>query len=182
MDSSFMSHSHPPVHPRQPTRHPAPHRAVKLRAPQWLDMGLVQMLSFGAAVLMACGVGYWLFDPAIDSLEDGVWLAFTTAATVGYGDIVPTSTTARVFSVIVVLLGFAILSMVTARIAAKMVGTQERRIEQEILHDLHAQVKLLRNELAEVKARLPQPVEGSAPPDAEPQPPHTPTQTLNSGH
>jgi voltage-gated potassium channel len=119
-------------------------------------MGLVQMLTFGALVLMACGVGYWMFDPAIDTLEDGVWLAFTTAATVGYGDIVPTSTTARVFSVIVVLLGFAILSMVTARIAAKMVGTQERRMEQEILQDLHAQVTLLRQELAEVKARLPE--------------------------
>ena len=143
-------------------------------------MGLVQMLTFGALVLVACGVGYWMFDPAIDTLEDGVWLAFTTAATVGYGDIVPTSTTARVFSVIVVLLGFAILSMVTARIAAKMVGSQERRIEQEILQDLHAQVKLLRNELAEVKARLPQPAEGSAPAVAEPHLPTQPTPPLNS--
>ncbi len=168
-----------------PSPHPSPqpHRKARLRAPQWLDMALVQMLAFGAVVLVACGVGYWMFDPAIESLEDGVWLAFTTAATVGYGDIVPTSTTARVFSVIVVLLGFAILSMVTARIAATMVGTQERRIEQEILHDLHAQVRLLRRELAEVKARLPEPAAMEAmqvrpaPRQAE-----TPPPPVSSGH
>jgi voltage-gated potassium channel len=147
MDSSFMSHSHQPVHPRQPTRHPAPHRAVKLRAPQWLDMGLVQMLSFGAAVLMACGVGYWLFDPAIDSLEDGVWLAFTTAATVGYGDIVPTTPAAKIFAVFVVLLGYAALSLVTAAIAAVWVESAEREVEREILHELHAEVKRLRADL-----------------------------------
>ncbi len=146
-------------------------------------MALVQMLAFGAVVLVACGVGYWMFDPAIESLEDGVWLAFTTAATVGYGDIVPTSTTARVFSVIVVLLGFAILSMVTARIAAKMVGTQERRIEQEILHDLHAQVRLLRRELAEVKARLPEPAAMEAMQvRPAPRPAETPPPPVSSGH
>ncbi len=174
--------------PQQP-HHPASrsHRKVRLGAPQWLDMALVQMLAFGALVLVACGVGYWVFDPAIETLEDGVWLAFTTAATVGYGDIVPTSTTARIFSVIVVLLGFAILSMVTARIAAKMVGTQERRIEQEILHDLHAEMKLLRNELAEVKARLPQASAHGAPPSHEaPRSPEVPSspvhQDLSSGH
>jgi voltage-gated potassium channel len=174
--------------PQQP-HHPASrsHRKVRLGAPQWLDMALVQMLAFGALVLVACGVGYWVFDPAIETLEDGVWLAFTTAATVGYGDIVPTSTTARIFSVIVVLLGFAILSMVTARIAAKMVGTQERRIEQEILHDLHAEMKLLRNELAEVKARLPQaPAHGAPPPHEAPRSPEvlaSPVHPdLSSGH
>jgi voltage-gated potassium channel len=168
-----------------PSPHPSPqpHRKARLRAPQWLDMALVQMLAFGAVVLVACGVGYWMFDPAIESLEDGVWLAFTTAATVGYGDIVPTSTTARVFSVIVVLLGFAILSMVTARIAAKMVGTQERRIEQEILHDLHAQVRLLRRELAEVKARLPEPAAMEAMQvRPAPRPAETPPPPVSSGH
>ncbi len=124
-----------------------------------------------------------MFEPAIESLEDGVWLAFTTAATVGYGDIVPTSTTARVFSVIVVLLGFAILSMVTARIAAKMVGTQERRIEQEILHDLHAQVRLLRRELAEVKARLPEPAAMEVMlVRPAPRPAETPPPPVSSGH
>ncbi len=168
-----------------PSPHPSPqpHRKARLRAPQWLDMALVQMLAFGAVVLVACGVGYWMFDPAIESLEDGVWLAFTTAATVGYGDIVPTSTTARIFSVIVVLLGFAILSMVTARIAAKMVGTQERRIEQEILHDLHAQVRLLRRELAEVKARLPEPAAMEAMQvRPAPRPAETPPPPVSSGH
>jgi voltage-gated potassium channel len=44
----------------------------------------------------------------------------TTAATVGYGDVavVPSTPTSRVFAVVVVLLGLAVLSLATASLAA----------------------------------------------------------------
>jgi voltage-gated potassium channel len=125
----------------------------RLSQPRYLGSGLVQVLVLAVAVLVACGVGYFALDPAVETLEDGLWLAFTTAATVGYGDVIPSSRTSRAFSVVVVLLGFAILSLVTASISAKLVGTQERRMERDILRDLHAQMRLLRQELAELKAQ-----------------------------
>jgi voltage-gated potassium channel len=84
-------------------------------------------------------------------LGDGLWLAFTTAATVGYGDIVPSTPASKIFAVFVVLLGFAVLSLVTASIAAMWVESHERRIEREILHDLHAQVRALRQDIAELR-------------------------------
>lgn len=123
----------------------------RLGHPRHLGSGLTQVLALAVVVLVACGVGYFALDPAVETLEDGLWLAFTTAATVGYGDVIPSSRISRVFSVIVVLLGFAILSLVTASISAKLVGNQERRMERDILRDLHAQMRMLRQELAALK-------------------------------
>jgi voltage-gated potassium channel len=53
-----------------------------------------------------------------------------------------------------VLLGFGVLSMITAAIAAALVGTQERRIEREILHDLHHELKSVRQELAALRREI----------------------------
>ena len=112
------------------------------------------LLMLAAATLVLCGVGFWWLEPRALSLEDGMWLAFTTAATVGYGDIVPTTSASKIFSVFVVLLGFGVLSLVTAAIAASWVETDERRIEREILHDLHKQLRSVRSEMALLRAAL----------------------------
>lgn len=107
-----------------------------------------------AAVLVACGAGYWWLEPTTPRLADGIWLAFVTATTVGYGDVVPTVTASRIFSVFVVLLGMGVLTLVTAAIAAHWVGSEERMIEREILRDLHAQVDLLRREIALLREQV----------------------------
>jgi voltage-gated potassium channel len=118
----------------------------------WVNRGsLVYLLLLASAVLCFCGVGFWALEPRAKTLGDGLWLAFTTAATVGYGDIVPTTQSSKIFAVFVVLLGYAVLSLVTAAIAAMWVETTERRIEQDILRDLHAQMGELRAEIAALR-------------------------------
>lgn len=117
--------------------------------------GVTYLLALAAAVLALCGVGFYWLDPKVHTVGDGLWLAFTTAATVGYGDMVPSTTASRIFSVFVVLLGFGVLSLVTASIAAMFVEGEERRIEREILRDLHHEVRTLRADLAELRAALP---------------------------
>lgn len=120
----------------------------------WLTRGgLAYLLLLALMVLAFCGVGFWALEPRAHSLGDGLWLAFTTAATVGYGDIVPTTAASKIFAVFVVLLGYAVLSLVTAAIAAMWVETTERRVEHEILHDLHAQLGALREELRLMRAQ-----------------------------
>ena len=106
------------------------------------------LLLLALAVLGSCGVGFWWLEPRAQTLGDGPWLAFTTAATVGYGDIVPTTPASKIFAVFVVLLGFAVLSLVTAAIAVMWVETQERRMKRDILHDLHRQMQGLRDDIA----------------------------------
>ena len=113
--------------------------------------GLSYLLVLAVGVLFLCGLGFWWLEPHVTSLGDGLWLAFTTAATVGYGDIVPSTTASKIFAVFVVLLGYGVLSLVTAAIAAVFVESQERRIEREILQEMHAELRQLRAEVASLR-------------------------------
>jgi voltage-gated potassium channel len=100
------------------------------------------------------GVGFWILEPRALTLSDGLWLAFTTAATVGYGDIVPSTHASRAFSVVVVLLGLAVLSLVTASVAAMFVETEERQVERDLMREigaLRAEVRHLHDELRGMK-------------------------------
>jgi voltage-gated potassium channel len=90
----------------------------KKRVRLMIRRGLMYSLLLALAILGLGGVGFWLIDPRIDNLGDGLWLAFTTAATVGYGDLIPHTPASRIFSVLVVLLGLAVLSLVTASLSA----------------------------------------------------------------
>ena len=116
--------------------------------------GLLYSLVLCLLILGLGGLGFWMLEPRAHTLSDGLWLAFTTAATVGYGDIVPSTHASRAFAVIVVLLGLAVLSLVTASVAAMFVETEERQIERDLMHEigaLRAEVRSLRDELRELK-------------------------------
>ena len=116
--------------------------------------GLVYSLVLCLLILGLGGVGFWILEPRAHSLNDGLWLAFTTAATVGYGDIVPSTHASRAFSVLVVLLGLAVLSLVTASVAAMFVETEERQIERDLMHEigsLRAELRSLREEVRQLK-------------------------------
>ncbi|MCB2017765.1 MAG: two pore domain potassium channel family protein [Hydrogenophaga sp.] len=112
--------------------------------------GLLYSLALCLLILLIGGLGFWWLEPGIDTLQDGLWLAFTTAATVGYGDLVPRTHVGRAFSVVVVLLGLAVLSLVTASLAAlfveREVEQEDRQIEQDLMREIRAlrrQVELL---------------------------------------
>ena len=113
---------------------------------------LLRQLMVAGVLLVGCGFVYWWIEPRAASLADGLWLAFVTASTVGYGDVIPSTTASKLFTVVVVLLGFAVLSLVTAAIAAALVGSQERLIEREILRDLHREIAAVRADLAALRA------------------------------
>lgn len=114
--------------------------------------GLLYSLALALVILGLGGLGFWLVEPGIHGLGDGLWLAFTTAATVGYGDIVPHTTAGRVLAVLVVLLGLGVLSLVTASVAALFVQTEERQIERELLHELAA----LRQQISDLQTHIDQ--------------------------
>lgn len=115
---------------------------------------LPYMLVVAGLVLGLCGVGYWWLEPTTPTLAEGLWLAFVTASTVGYGDYMPTTPAAKLFSVFVVMLGFGVLSLVTAAIATRWIETEERIIEREILRDVHRQMATLQHEIAALRADL----------------------------
>ena len=120
--------------------------------------GLIYSLVLCLLILGMGGVGFWILEPRALTLSDGLWLAFTTAATVGYGDIVPSTHASRAFSVLVVLLGLAVLSLVTASVAAMFVEAEERQVERDLMREigaLRAEVRHLHEELREMKTDRP---------------------------
>jgi voltage-gated potassium channel len=111
---------------------------------------LLQICTLAIFMLAIAGAGFYWLEPSVQTYGDGVWLAFTTGATVGYGDLVPTTPASRVFAAFIVLLGYALFSVVTASIAALLVGEDEKRMSREMHADmraLHREIKVLREEL-----------------------------------
>ena len=60
------------------------------------------------------------------SIGSGLWWAVQTITTVGYGDIVPTSLTGRLVAALVMLLGVAFLTIITASITSTFVSRARR--------------------------------------------------------
>lgn len=102
------------------------------------------------AALVLGGAGFYWLEPSTHSYDEGLWLAFTTAATVGYGDVVPTTAAAKIFAVVVVLFGYGVISVITARIAAFFVEEEDKKLRRE----MHADIKALREEIRHLQAKL----------------------------
>ena len=114
------------------------------------------------------GIGFCLIEPRARTLEDGLWLAFTTAATVGYGDLIPSTTASRAFAAVVVLLGLAVLSLVSTSVAAMFFETEERQMERDLMREighLRSELRSLASELSAlrglVRAAGPKPGSGA---------------------
>lgn len=112
---------------------------------------IVYLVGLGAGMLALAGGGFYWLEPTVHSYADGLWLAFESGATVGYGDILPTTPSSRLFAAFMVLLGYALMSLVTGAIAAAFVGEDEKRLRRE----LHEDIKRLRNEVEMLRAALP---------------------------
>lgn len=124
---------------------------VNLRIPQ---RSLAYSIALCAVIIGIGGIGFWILEPHALTLADGMWLAFTTAATVGYGDIVPSTPLTKAFAVFVVLLGFAVFSLVTAAVAATFVDAEERQIETTLLQEIrNLQHRLERIERTSLKIK-----------------------------
>ena len=137
-------------------------------APMLTGIAFLTMLGLG-------GLFFWL-DPAIKSFWDGLWLAFITGATVGYGDVVPTTAATRFIAVLTVLIGVALMTLFTANVVAFFIGGEETRMRENLQRDivtlrgqiaqlldaeelritleLHKEVRALREELAEMRTAL----------------------------
>lgn len=78
--------------------------------------------------LLAVGTGFLV--TIIDrkdfhSFGDGVWWAIVTLATVGYGDIVPTTPWGRLIGSVVIIVGVTFLSFLTATVTSLFVSTAQ---------------------------------------------------------
>jgi voltage-gated potassium channel len=137
-------------------------------APMLIGIAVLTMVVLGALF-------YWL-DPMIRTFGDGLWLAFITGATVGYGDVVPSTAATRLIAVLTVLIGVALMTLFTANVVAFFIGGDEARMRESLQRDivtlradieklldaeefrltleLHKEMRQLRQELAALRVEL----------------------------
>nr|WSZ97902.1 potassium channel family protein [Streptomyces sp. NBC_00857] len=90
------------------------------------------------AVVLVLLVGSWIIVPfeasapraTITSFPLALWWSIETATTVGYGDLYPVTAPGRVIASVVMLVGIAVFSIVTASIATWFVGGAAHDVRQ----------------------------------------------------
>lgn len=94
------------------------------------------------AVFFITGGGVLIagIDPAIKSPADGIWWAWVTVTTVGYGDVVPVSSTGRVFASLLIFTGITLVSLITANVSAYLLT---RSSEKNVRYEKHELRKLI---------------------------------------
>jgi len=102
-------------------------------------LGTTLMVSF--IIVILAGTLMAVIDPNIETPLDGIWWAWVTITTVGYGDLVPGSTAGRLFGAGLMLLGIGLFSMLTASFSAYLLSQQEDKISKQ---ELDNKLQLLR--------------------------------------
>ena len=98
-------------------------RATTPRGATVVIATVATVMTVGAGLLMTIVDG-----DNFPSIGAGLWWAVQTVTTVGYGDDVPTNLAGRLVAVLVMLLGIAFLTVITASITSTFV-TRLRREE-----------------------------------------------------
>jgi voltage-gated potassium channel len=118
------------------------------------NLGPTLMVSF--FIIMIAGYLIAGMDPNIETPADGIWWAWVTVTTVGYGDLVPTSTEGRIFGGLLILMGIGLFSMLTASFSAFFIANRSELREAETGHfqALNKQLERLNQRLDSLEKRL----------------------------
>ncbi|MFC6668837.1 ion channel [Marinobacterium aestuariivivens] len=110
-------------------------------------------LAIGFILLMIAGVLISGIDPAFESPIDGIWWAWVTVTTVGYGDLVPSTTEGRIFGALLILMGIGLFSMLTASFSALFIEQGEEALTRREQENLK-RIGHLENRLERIERQL----------------------------
>jgi voltage-gated potassium channel len=92
------------------------------------------LLSIGSLLIYAVfGVLYLgaEFSPPVHDLSSALYFSIVSMATVGYGDIVPRTVTARFFTTSIILLGIAVFATSISAVIGPVIGGSLKRLVKE---------------------------------------------------
>ncbi len=101
------------------------------------------------------GLVVWLLDRAeFENLTEAFWYILQTVTTVGYGDVTPVEPIGRLVGALVMLLGIASLSILTASITSSFIEARQKARRLEVDAAENARWARLDERLDELMARL----------------------------
>ncbi len=106
-------------------------------------------LGIALVVVIVSGILITRIEPAMGTIWDGIWWAWVTVFTVGYGDIAPRSPPGRLFGGLLILFGVGLISLLTANLAAFLIGSEVEKVEKE-----EKEADVLLKDVAERLARI----------------------------
>ncbi|MFC8077151.1 ion channel [Streptomyces sp. NPDC057307] len=114
-------------------------RRLHVKASLWAAVGVVLVMLIGSWIIVPCEAS--APRATITSFPLALWWSIETATTVGYGDLYPVTPAGRVIAAVVMLVGIAVFSIVTASLATWFVGSAARRARQVAEAVEHAEAR-----------------------------------------
>jgi voltage-gated potassium channel len=111
----------------------------------------------GATLVLALISGFVMTRVDKTNFPDfgiAVWWAIVTLATVGYGDVVPTTASGRVVGSLVILLGVTFLAFLTATVTSLFVSSDREAEKEREAAEREAKDQELRELLQRLEQRL----------------------------
>ena len=97
------------------------------------------------------GYLFYVSEPDVRDLGDGIWWALVTITTVGYGDITPLTTLGRVIASSLMLLGLGLIATITAIVSAKFI---QNFVDHHTNDDVLEKLDEMQLELDDIKKKL----------------------------
>ncbi len=95
-------------------------------------------------VVVAMAAAFWSIEHSSNqqlvSFDDALWWSLSTAATVGYGDIAPTTGYGRIIAMVLMLFGLTFVGVITSSLSAALVFVADIEATEEIQPSMSAEL------------------------------------------
>lgn len=118
------------------------------------DNHLGTTLAAALFIMILAGILISALDAGFPSPLEGIWWAWVTVSTVGYGDYVPTTIVGKVFGAGLILMGMALFSVITANFSSIFVSKGMREDFNLVKRESESILQGIRTETAEIKLVL----------------------------